>query len=1125
MNALPATLAWCVLQVTLLAAFVAAWCLVLRRSGPATRSLAAFTGLALIVLLTFASFAPWPRWTSSSLEAFRRTGAEGRELISPPSTASHAPSTADEQIVVADASTAAAIDVQSPSPAGLFWESLVADLQAPAPPVIESRWTWPKILSAAVLVGVAVGLVRLVAGLILVRSYRVRSRSIGDSSLLELRDVLQAELNCPRPIELHESNLLATAATVGWRKPLVFLPANWREWSDDERRAVLAHEIAHIQRHDFLTWVAAQGALVLHFYHPLVHWLCGRLRLEQELAADAAAARLVGGQQTYLATLAAMALRQSDRPVAWPARTFLPTRGTFLRRIEMLRDVKLGSTTSIGVRVATIGVIVLAGLAISGLRGRAGGPAGSEAVGAAPPVEKGDAATDAGREGKRQEVARNNLKRIGLGLHNYHDVHNKFPPAVLYGYKGNGQSKYPHNWRVAILQYMSDEGIKLYDEYKFDEPWDSESNKKILAKMPPIFRDPNDPADSTNSSYFVLVGTAGTVAEPARIEAGARRAGARTEKQTTIASVFASATGTGMSEITDGTSNVLMVVEAERDIPWTKPEDIPYAADKPIPKLGGHYRGGFLTAFCDGRVEFVPDNVEEKVLRNLITMNDGHPVKVGERGGRNEQPARATARGKADPNVQMMENLKQIGLALHNYHDVFNRFPGSAGYGPADKAKYPHSWRVAILPYLNESALYNAYNFDEPWDSETNKKVLARMPAVYRDPNDPPESTNTSYFGLVGNTGKLAGGGAGATTRATKDPVSEAGEERDLEIRTVFASPKGTSMRDVTDGTSNTLMVVEAKRDIPWTKPEDIPYVADKPLPRLGGHYPGVFLALRCDGQVSAVSDKIDEKTLRALITMNDGIVAKSAPFVIPEERPSTLEGQARLNLKTIGLAVHNYHDAFGRFPATAGHGLDGKAKYPCSWRVAILPYLDHAELFNAYNFNEPWDSETNRKILAQMPAVYRDPNDPADSTNTSYFGLVGSTGKLAASDEPFGSVRALTTKDPVGQAGDELNREIRTMFASREGTRIREVTDGTSNVLTVVEAKRDIPWTKPEDLPYATDKPLPKLGGHYPGRFLILFGDGRVDFFSEKMDEKTLRRLILMNDGERVDFEKFLAR
>ena len=110
-----------------------------------------------------------------------------------------------------------------------------------------------------------------------------------------------------------------------------------------ERRAVLAHELAHVCRGDFLAGLVAQLSLALHFYHPLAHWLAARLRLEQELAADAWGAALSGGKTTYLATLAQMALRRDSRALTWPARAFLPSRGTFVRRIEMLQDTQANS--------------------------------------------------------------------------------------------------------------------------------------------------------------------------------------------------------------------------------------------------------------------------------------------------------------------------------------------------------------------------------------------------------------------------------------------------------------------------------------------------------------------------------------------------------------------------------------------------------------------------------------------------------------------------------------------------------------------------------------------------------------------------------------------------------------
>ena len=160
-----------------------------------------------------------------------------------------------------------------------------------------------------------------------------------DVSLLELIEVLRAELGCRRPVEVRQADDLATAATIGWRRPVVLLPVDWTAWTPEQRRAVLAHEIAHAGSDDFLAiLVGANSDLVLHFYHPLLHWLMNRLRLQQELAADAAAAGVSGGQRRYLTTIAELALRQQDRPLLWPARTFLPTRTTFLRRIAMLRD-------------------------------------------------------------------------------------------------------------------------------------------------------------------------------------------------------------------------------------------------------------------------------------------------------------------------------------------------------------------------------------------------------------------------------------------------------------------------------------------------------------------------------------------------------------------------------------------------------------------------------------------------------------------------------------------------------------------------------------------------------------------------------------------------------------------
>jgi beta-lactamase regulating signal transducer with metallopeptidase domain len=281
--------------------------------------------------------------------------------------------------------------------AALLWQAFLAELDQPQAAASANTWHWPALMAVLLLAAMACGLGWFLLGVAAVRWQRIRSRPLLDANLLDLVDVLCAELGCCRPIEVRQADDLATAATIGWRRPVLLLPADWTTWTAEQRRAVLAHEIAHARSHDFLALLFGQLGLVLHFYHPLVHWLMGRLRLEQELAADAAAASVSGGQWQYLTTIAELALRQQDRALLWPARTFLPTRTTFLRRITMLRDSKLRfDRLSPAARLATVGAVLLCGLLVAGLRGPAGQQQALAAEAAkAVPEKPADSATKA----------------------------------------------------------------------------------------------------------------------------------------------------------------------------------------------------------------------------------------------------------------------------------------------------------------------------------------------------------------------------------------------------------------------------------------------------------------------------------------------------------------------------------------------------------------------------------------------------------------------------------------------------------------------------------------------------------------------------------------------------------
>ena len=201
---------------------------------------------------------------------------------------------------------------------------------------------------------------------------------------------------------------------------------------------------------------------------------------------------------------------------------------------------------------------------------------------------------------------------------------------------------------------------------------------------------------------------------------------------------------------------------------------------------------------------------------------------------------------EAAQRTSSINNLKQIALAMHNYNSTYGAFPAAA---ICDKktGKPLLSWRVTILPYIEEEALYKQFKMDEPWDSEHNLKLAKNMPKIYFHPKANKPGDDKTHYRLFY--------GKGAT----------------------FELNKSTQLTNITDGTSNTIMAVEAEEPVVWTNPNDLAFDPTKALPKMLS-IDGKFSAAYCDGSVRTFKVPIDQEILKLLIQKNDGKFIPEVP-------------------------------------------------------------------------------------------------------------------------------------------------------------------------------------------------------------------------------------------------------
>lgn len=205
-------------------------------------------------------------------------------------------------------------------------------------------------------------------------------------------------------------------------------------------------------------------------------------------------------------------------------------------------------------------------------------------------------------------------------------------------------------------------------------------------------------------------------------------------------------------------------------------------------------------------------------------------------------------------------------------------------------------------------------------------------------------------------------------------------------------------------------------------------------------------------------------------------------------------------NLRQLGIAVHLHADIHRElFPARAIYDADGKPLL--SWRVHLLPFMERQDLYEEFHLDEPWDSEHNKKLIAEMPAVFKSPTKDLGDGKTCYLAVVAENSVFPLKDLPTGE-RARQGQGVVS-------------FGS--------VIDGLSNTMMFIEAAPEeaVIWTKPDDWELDPENPRKGLFGMQRGFVLAAFGDASVRRVPEKAGDEAIIRAVGRNDRQPYEFEE----
>jgi hypothetical protein len=654
------------------------------------------------------------------------------------------------------------------------------------------------------------------------------------------------------------------------------------------------------------------------------------------------------------------------------------------------------------------------------------------------------------RAAARAASCSQNFKMIGLALHNYQSTFAVFPPGRIWA-DPKTLAKDPKNsatdWGVGVMMLPFLDEARVYNLTNFALSWHAPANLTSSRTRVGAYLCPDD-AHATATELLAPPGQPTNILFPLGSTAWsthpASNRGPKPE------GLFFDNSAVSIRDITDGTANTVMATEQVID-----------ELRRGGPGDNGDCTGGPVApkAFFDRTgTRWITGHPSSNYFNGRRTPNDSQPdcfdgVSPTGIGSLNRAPRSRHQNGVhvlvADGSVAFVRN----NVDLRVWQTLLTR----AGHEPIDRAVFAPVPRALAGPAKEPVAAGADARLLLTIDFQAMEASAVGGPITSVAKNG--QVQLTLGFDAPGRTAALAEGHyVGLVIPANVRP-----EESPTALKVVRAT--------VTEIDENAVKLVVAPSAAGQLSEGQI-LVLVRP--------PGTTTA-----QLRAVPDIV-------------GFAEPGQSGVAPSLTP------ARNNLKQIGLALHNFHDRYGCFPPAVVKGPDGKPWH--SWRVLILPFLDQAQLYQQYDFTQPWDSEKNRKVLEQMPAVYCDLVHGDQAGHVTHFAAITGPGTAFPAE-------GVTMKD--GALPDYRGPGVR---------RVREVRDGTSLTIFAgsVSPERKIPWTKPEDVVFGPG--FKKLGhaesfaAPHDGVGVFLFGDGRVRAISDQVSANMLAALLTIDGREIVD-------